>query len=327
MQTEQNNEGQPLISFIIPLYNVPFDMLRDCVKSILKLSLSVDERQIIVVDDGSEQSPVQMLTELDDGIIYIRQKNRGVSAARNTGLRMAEGQYIQFVDADDILLQAPYEHVLDLVRYDGSDIVMFDFCERPPKSLNYSDFEPATGSEWLRRNNIHGSAWGYVFRSSILGSLRFTPGISYGEDEEFTPQLLLRADRVRVTTAQAYLYSTRPASAINRRDMRSRLKRLNDAKHVILSLRAKATTMPPEESIAIQRRTAQLTMDYIYNVIVMTRSSHYLERKISELSKAGLFPLPNRDYTRKYTWFRRMTNCRVGRAVLLRTLPLMERER
>jgi glycosyltransferase involved in cell wall biosynthesis len=323
MQTEQNNEGQPLISFIIPLYNVPFDMLRDCVKSILKLSLSVDERQIIVVDDGSEQSPVQMLTELDDGIIYIRQKNRGVSAARNTGLRMAEGQYIQFVDADDILLQAPYEHVLDLVRYDGSDIVMFDFCERPPKSLKYSDFEPATGSEWLRRNNIHGSAWGYVFRSSILGSLRFTPGISYGEDEEFTPQLLLRADRVRVTTAQAYLYSTRPASAINRRDMRSRLKRLNDAKHVILSLRAKATTMPPEESIAIQRRTAQLTMDYIYNVIVITRSRRYLDKQLDELRKKGLFPLPDRNYTTKYTWFRRMTNTSIGLTILLRTLPLL----
>jgi hypothetical protein len=200
---------------------------------------------------------------------------------------------------------------------------MFDFCERPPKSLKDSDFEPATGSEWLRRNNIHGSAWGYVFRSSILGSLRFTPGISYGEDEEFTPQLLLRADRVRVTTAQAYLYSTRPASAINRRDMRSRLKRLNDAKHVILSLRAKATTMPPEESIAIQRRTAQLTMDYIYNVIVITRSRRYLDKQLDELRKKGLFPLPDRNYTTKYTWFRRMTNTSIGLTILLRTLPLL----
>lgn len=323
MQTEQNSEGHPLVSFIIPLYNVPFNMLRDCVKSILRLSLSASERQIIVVDDGSEQSHVQQLTGLDDGIIYIRQRNCGVSLARNMGLRVAEGQYIQFVDADDILLQEPYEHVLDLVRYDGSDIVMFDFCERPPKSLKYSDYKPASGASWLRSNNIHGSAWGYVFRSSILGSLRFTPGIAYGEDEEFTPQLLLRADRVRVTTAQAYLYRTRPASAINRRDMRSRLKRLNDAKHVILSLRAKASTMPHEERIAMQRRTAQLTMDYIYNVIVLTRSRHYLDRRLDELRRKGLFPLPDRDYTKKYTWFRRMTNTSIGLTIMLRTLPLI----
>lgn len=323
MQTGQNNEGQPLVSFIIPLYNVPFEMLRDCVQSILKLSLSSSERQIIVVDDGSATSHIQQLVELDEDIIYIRQKNGGVSKARNMGLRVAEGQFIQFIDADDILIQAPYEHVLDLVRYDGSDMVMFGFCEQVPKRLKYSDSEPASGSDWLRNNNIHGSACGYVFRSSILGSLRFTPGLAYGEDEEFTPQLLLRADRVRVTTAQAYLYRTRPASAINSRDLRSRLKRLNDAKEVLMSLRLKASTMPTEERVAMQRRIAQLTMDYIYNVIVLTRSRHYLDRRLDELRQKGLFPLPNRDYTTKYTWFRRMTNSSIGLTILLRTLPLL----
>ena len=73
----------------------------------------------------------------------------------------------------------------------------------------------------------------------------------------------------------------------------------------------------------MQRRTAQLTMDYIYNVIVLTRSRHYLDRQLEELGKIGLFPLPDRDYTQKYKWFRRMTNSSIGRTILMRTLPIL----
>ncbi len=325
MPTEQDLQKTcPLVSFVIPLYNVPLHMLRDCIGSILSLSLSKQQRQIIVVDDGSDVSPVQELVELADDIIYIRQKNGGVSSARNMGLQVAQGEYVQFIDADDMLLQEPYEHVLDMVRYNNLDIIMFDFCERPSKTVKYDDKEPITGSQLLRSYNIHGSACSYIFRRHIMGSLRFTQGIAYGEDEEFTPQLLLRAERVLVTTAKAYLYRTRPASAISRKDMRSRLKRLNDARNVIMSLRSKSSTMPLQERLAMQRRTAQLTMDYIYNIIVLTRSRHHLNKRLDELRQKGLFPLPDRHYTTKYTWFRRMTNSSIGLTILLRTLPLMK---
>lgn len=320
--------AQPLVSFIIPIYNVPTAMLRECLESILALSLRPFEREIIIVDDGSESSPLTELGVMANDVLYIRQRNAGVSVARNVGLRMATGRFIQFVDGDDLLLQAPYEHVLDQLRYQQScDMVLFDFAKTRDVSLLYDDAGPMTGSEMLRRENIHGSVCCYAFSRSILGSLRFTPGVNYGEDEEFTPQLLLRAECAIRTTAQAYYYRERKTSATGIGTTRSNLRRLIDTKEVIIRLKKLADRMPTADRVAMQRRTAQLTMDYIYNVIVMTRSSHYLERKIGELSKAGLFPLPNRDYTTKYTWFRRMTNSRVGRSMLLRTLPLMERER
>ena len=322
MSYQQDNK-KTLISFIIPVYNVPVDMLRACIDSIENLSLRQFEREIIVVDDGSDESPLAALGTLADDIIFIRQKNKGVAVARNVGLKMAEGEFVQFVDADDVLLRTPYEHVIDLVRYGKADMVMFDYCEKPDKKLSYKDDGPMAGATLMRSQNIHGAAWSFLFQRSMLGSLRFTPGIAYGEDEEFTPQLLLRAERVIVTTARAYCYRQRPASAINRKDIRSRLQRLNDAKDVLLSLHRKCSTLPPEERVAMQRRTAQLTMDYIYNVIVLTRSRHYLDRQLEELSKVGLFPLPDRDYTQKYKWFRRMTNSSIGRTILMRTLVLI----
>lgn len=326
-------ETKPLVSFILPVYNVPTELLRECIESILALSLRPFEREIIVVDDGSEwpqtshSSQLSLFGPLADQIIYIRQKNAGVSAARNLGLRMATGKFIQFVDGDDLLLQAPYEHVLDMLRYQHCDMVMFDFTREKEAPLLYEDSGPTTGAELMRKENIHGSVWSYAFSRNILGSLRFTDGVAYSEDEEFTPQLLLRAENAYRTTAQAYFYRQHAMSAIADKSARSRLQRLDNTKHVIIRLKKKADRMPTADRVAMQRRIAQLTMDYIYNIIILTRNSNFLEHKIAELEKESLFPLPDRDYTKKYTWFRRLSNTRMGRAVLLRTLPQLKREK
>ena len=69
------------------------------------------------------------------------------------------------------------------------------------------------------------------------------------------------------------------------------------------------------------------TMDYIYNIITLTRSRQELETRIKELHAEGFFPLPDRDYSQKYKWFRRMTNSSFGRNILLCTLPYLKRER
>ena len=69
--------NKPLVSFIITYYNLPVQMLCKCIDSILALSLNSDEREIIVVDDGSEVSPMNGLMHYGDEIIYVRQKNQG----------------------------------------------------------------------------------------------------------------------------------------------------------------------------------------------------------------------------------------------------------
>jgi len=324
---------KPIVSFIIAYYNLPVKMLYRCIDSILALSLRPFEREIIIVDDGSEKSPMNELIKYGSDIIYLRQHNQGLSAARNTGIRMASGGYLQFIDADDQLLAAPYEHCLDLVRFGKPEMVVFDFMrtegdnkqDRIPSS-DFHDSPLQSGSDYMRHQNIRGTACGYLFSRQILGDLRFTPGI-FHEDEEFTPQLLLRAETVCVTDAQAYLYYQNPNSIITDSHIRKRLKRLNDAKEVIVRLTTIADRLPANDKQALQRRTAQLTMDYLYNTIRQTQSRHYLERKIEELRRLGLFPLPDRDYTIKYKWFRRMINSEKGITILMRVIPFLNRER
>lgn len=321
----QDAKPNPLISFIIPVYNIPTEMLTECLDSIFALSLSDSEREVILIDDGSSVSPINDILNYLDKIVYLRQKNQGVSVARNIGLELAKGDFIQFVDGDDCLLTSAYEHCLDMIRYKDADMVLFRFIEgkttEPVKTAIMNFDGPVSGHDYMRHNNLRATPCGYIFKRRILGSLQFHKGIDYGEDEEFTPQLLLRAEKIYFTASPAYFYRNRATSATHQHSSRRKLKRLNDAVDVILTLRNRADVLPYNDRQALQRRIDQLTMDYIYNVIVLTRSGHYLEKCISNLHGKGLFPLPDRAYTKKYKYFRRLVNSKVGRKILLAMLP------
>jgi hypothetical protein len=90
---------------------------------------------------------------------------------------------------------------------------------------------------------------------------------------------------------------------------------------IILNLSDRADSLPQADREGLQRRVAQLTMDYIYNNIRLTHDGKHLEKCIERLHEKGLFPLPDRKYTKKYTWFRRLSMSKMGRKILLMTIP------
>jgi hypothetical protein len=322
-------EDKPLVSFILTYYNLPVGLLCQSIDSILRLSLRPFEREIIVVDDGSDSSPMNDLLRYGSDIIYVRKHNGGVSTARNQGLLMAQGRFIQFIDGDDYLIQAPYEHCLDIIRYQKQvDVVCFDFThDATTQAPSFNDDQPISGSDLLRTRNLQCSVCCCLFRQSVRGNLAFTPGISYGEDEEFTPQLLLRATSVLTTDAKAYYYRQHAASAVHQTDGEHIAMRLDQNLTVIRHLNQLTDRLPAADKPGIQRRVAQLTMDYLYNTIVLTRSSTLLAQRIEQLSAEGLFPLPDKDYSAKYSWFRRIVNSEKGRRFLIAILPRLKRER
>ncbi len=329
MHSEQSHTPQhisPLVSFIIPTYNVPTYMIKDCLHSILSLSLRPAEREIILVDDGSQKCVIDELDDAKEDIIYIRQRNQGLSAARNMGLKMATGKYVQFVDSDDRLITPVYEHCLDLIRFKQPEMVVFDYTNKEKQQVLFKDHDERTGIDYMTNCNIHGTVCDYIFSRDIIGGVRFVEGIIH-EDENFTPRLLLKAKRVVVTDAKAYLYNTRTDSITNKRTPEAIAKRLDNKLYVIEGLRKLALQSPTDERVALSRRVAQLTMDYIYQIIIETKSRTELDTRLEALKQKQLFPLPERDYTNKYKWFRRMTNSEIGLTVLLHTLPLMSRER
>lgn len=321
MSDNQNNtkdrQKEKLISFIVTVYNIPYNMLIECVESILHLSPNSEDMEIIVVDDGSKTPALSTLERYQDNIIYIRQSNKGLSEARNTGLQMARGRYVQFVDGDDYLVKVAYEHCLDIARYEDPDMVLFSFSKTKSANVPFLFNSPVTGIEYMLNNNIRASACAYLFRRDILGSLRFSPGIVC-EDEEFTPLLFLRAQRVFTTNAEAYFYRRRKGSITDdRSDYRKIVKRLTDVFNTLCKLKDVTTRLPEDARQALQRRIAQLSMDYLYNTAILTKSMHQLDEATESLRGVGLYPLPDKQYTWKYSAFRKMMATKAGRYLLI----------
>lgn len=319
MQKELISElFSPLVSFIITTSKHQKEYLVECIKSILQLSLNPKEREIILIDDGSDICPLNDLAEYLPNIIYLRQPNQGVSVARNYGMKIATGKYIQFIDGDDYILKAAYEHCLDIVRYHQPDIVTFNYCKNNKNiEPSYELPTPVTGTDFLNNNNLHGAAWSYIFRHSIVGSLQFTPGIVYGEDEEFTPQLFLRAERIFKINTEAYFYRDNKNSVSHQYHKEKIQLRMDNSLEVLLHLQQLLDKLPIAERQALSRRIAQLSMDYLYNNIRLHHSLISLNQAINNLREHGLYPLPDKKYTKKYTMFRRAINTYLGRIALL----------
>ncbi len=286
---------EPLISFIITYHNEPEAYLQDCVESIQALRLLQGEAEIIVVDDGSEVLPTFVGRE---GSRYVRQEQAGLSVARNTGIKHAQGQYIQFVDADDCLVPSVYESVLNELRKESHDLVLFKMSKQPGEE----ECTPAgkevfkgSGGYYLRHRNLRAAACGYAFKREILGELRFRPGL-FHEDELFTPQLFLKADSLVELDAKAYFYRQHSGTITHTDNLVRIQKRLNDISLVLSELRSL------NES-TLERRIRQLTVDYIQKTWTLTRSLKELRTRKTRLRKDGFLPLPLRFYSLRYFLF------------------------
>lgn len=289
----------PLVSFIVTYHNEPEYFLRACLESIRSLPLAEGEAEIIVVDDGSSPPPTS-----PRGGRLIRQEQAGLSVARNTGIAHARGEYIQFVDADDMLLPSAYDAVIEQVRKKEADVIMFKMEASPQPSSDERDVSrrghshllwKGQGGLFLQHRNLRAAAWGYAFKREILGDLRFHPGLLH-EDELFTPQLFLRADTLVELDAKAYFYRQHSGTITHSQTHEQIQKRLNDIHFILRELKFL-------DNLLLERRIRQLTVDYLQKSWTLTHSFSELCSRKSELRREGFLPLPLKCYSLRYCLF------------------------
>ena len=204
------------LSFIVPVYNVePY--LRKCVDSLLAQDYS--DYEIILVDDGSPDNCPQICDEYTTthkNIQVIHQKNGGLSAARNTGLKAAKGEYVCFVDSDDywesnvlggLMVQIERDN-LDVLRLKHQNVnqkfEVFNPYKRDHSSNNVYSGDVTDGVEFLNeRFGIQCYAVMFIIRREIVPL--FTHGIHF-EDVDWLPRMMLRAERVNSTDTVVYYY-------------------------------------------------------------------------------------------------------------------------
>lgn len=223
-----NERENVLVTIVVPIYNVE-DYLEACLESLRGQSYSNIE--IIMVDDGSEDSSTQICQRFalnDPRFLYIRQENRGLSAARNTGIEHARGDYIAFVDGDDFV----HEHYTRMLIAASSrfccDIVVCGYCTCDPNGKSgFSSFsgslhaeDSVTGKEAFRRFLVRHSiidvvAWNKLYRTSLFSSgIRYPSGRLH-EDVFTTYLLLAAAEKVTYIPQCLYYYSLREGSIMS----------------------------------------------------------------------------------------------------------------
>ena len=219
----------PEISFIVPVYKVE-EYIEECIASILKVK-NIDF-EILVIDDASPDRSIEIVKKLfgeDERLRIIRlPENRGLSAARNEGIREARGKYLSFIDSDDYIEPAALEYIYQcFIKNQEADVWCNDTL-RPfkhgekPEPILVPTSPPTTIKHYtgqnffiqtLRNGNRIEATPHYIFkRTFILAHNLFFRASLLHEDTEHTPRFHYFAGKIIVTGVAFYYYRARKYS-------------------------------------------------------------------------------------------------------------------
>lgn len=218
-----------MISIIVPIYNSE-KYLRECLDSIV--AQTCRDFEAILIDDGSNDSSGVICDEYvnsDNRFRVIHQKNGGVSIARNKGLKVAKGDYVTFVDADDVL-SINYIQVL-LEKNNGCDLTFFsaEFFDAQSgvsshiRSIpNFYSNDIKIYQEYIYNYvlaTVYAFTWSNMFRLSIIrdNNIRFVQGLSFKEDHLFIMQYLRYAKNVCGLKDVLYKYRANVNNSLSRK--------------------------------------------------------------------------------------------------------------
>lgn len=308
------------LSIIVPIYNVA-SYLRKCVDSLH--AQDIKDYEIILVDDGStddsgaiadeivSEAMGNRLRAIDEDtnsqspianrptLRVIHQENAGLSEARNTGTRAAQGEYIMYVDSDDYLEPNVLGALMEQVERDQLDVLRFRYQNvresgetfAPYKDMtNYNDYSalPTDGLTFLNeRMGTQCYAVQFIIRCELAFQEQFTPGI-YFEDTDWTPRILLQAKRVASSEIIAYNYLWREGSiTLSQKDIAKQRKQLHDKMNLLEKLNQWG------KQVSDRRWFDSMISSLVVNIVGMLSSSFYNERKeyIRRIKQMDILPI------------------------------------
>lgn len=200
------------VSIIIPVYNCEGTLSR-AIDSVIKQSYK--NIQVVLIDDGSKDNSPYICEQYalkDSRVEVIHQNNAGASCARNTGLEKVKGEYVAFIDADDVVSEYYVEILLYSATITNTKISTCEtyYCvdneykvqqinEVVPQVIKVENYNFMEG--WS-----HATVWGALFHNSLLINLKFDTSISVGEDSLFFVNALVKCDNISYVSNKLYYY-------------------------------------------------------------------------------------------------------------------------
>ncbi|MGA3272553.1 glycosyltransferase family 2 protein [Lactiplantibacillus pentosus] len=218
------------VSIIVPVYNV-VEFVHDSILSCINQTYSNIE--VIAIDDGSNDGSTEKIKNLANqfsNLISIRTANHGLSSARNKGLSVATGDYVLFVDSDDLLVENAVERLVKLLdsKKNNIDVVFFSSLRIPSDTKmqvassaqkNKLCFRETNSNSMmikLLKREIENYSWSMLVRRSVYteNSIVFPINRKY-EDVGTTYKIIGNSSKILVTDAKLYLYRIRDSSITN----------------------------------------------------------------------------------------------------------------
>ncbi len=219
--TASQNTAKKLVSIILPVYNVSL-YLEECVRSLL--AQTYENLEIFLVDDGSTDGCGKICDALaakDSRVKAIHQPNGGAANARNHGLNLATGDYICLVDSDDVVAPDYVSSLVEHLEKENADIAVCGFYNWQKTGKEQVQEVTSAGvyssEEYLLQFLKFWSCallWNKIYRRKTVGDLRMEEGHRI-DDEYFTYQVVMNAEKIVVFDTPLYAYRIRKSSVMN----------------------------------------------------------------------------------------------------------------
>ncbi len=234
-------------SIVMAIYNME-DYLENTIQCLINQTIGFKKNvQLVMVNDGSADSSHEICEKYKnrypDNIIYINKENGGVSSARNAGLEVVTGEYVNFLDADDALTEETLENVYNFFKkhHDEVDLVSVPLVYFEAKEgnhlLNYKFKETRVIDIMKEPDCFQMSISSSFVKREEMVKYRFNPNLKYGEDAELVNKIILNCGKYGVVKEAAYLYRFRASdSSAMQRAKKSKAQYLDVLKYLHLEL-------------------------------------------------------------------------------------------
>ena len=219
-------------SVIMAIYNTG-RYLDDSIGSLINQTIGFDEIQLILINDGSSDNSEEICLKykniFPNNIIYIKIKHKGVSEARNIGMSLAKGEYLNFLDPDDLWDSKAFEYTLSFLK-NHSDInfvsgrMKFFEAKNDYHFLDYKFYKSRIVNLTEEYNCIQSSSSSSFFRSSYILGKKFKRGMPSGEDTRFVNEILIKNPRMGLIREALYFCRKRNDSSSRTQTQKNDIK-------------------------------------------------------------------------------------------------------
>ncbi|WP_426710478.1 glycosyltransferase [Cetobacterium sp. SF1] len=275
------------VSIIFPFYNVK-EYIEESLLSLLNQSL--EEIEIIIINDGSRDESFEKIKGYlkNKKIIYVEQENGGLSKARNVGLTLAKGEYVAFVDSDDLVSGEMFQKLYDKSK--GKDIVFCDYEEFSEVGRRGEIFK---NKKYFIDNLSEGEyiyipeltvVWNKIYRRKFLleNNILFKEGI-VNEDNDFTIKCFFKSKGIKYVNFIGYFYRKRVGSITSTLNKEKRIVALREIIGSLIKFLKK--DILKEESFKILRLKIYITIFYM-ELLELEGKNIDIRRRLKLLSKS-----------------------------------------